>query len=133
MRNLVISLILISFLAGCISAVRSKGEAYPGYSCRESLMHYYSYCSNKKFTKEEFDAEIKTCEHDLTTTICDKEYADLLWCMGRVEPGTYSQGGGIAFGGKVGIYTGNLSTTDGCDCGSYVGALKECKMKRGQF
>ena len=93
-------------------------------------MHFFGYCSNEKLTKEEFETKVQFCEKELATKICDKEQAALLWCMGRVEPGTYSSGGGIFYRGFFG---GNSSVKDGCDCSSYMGELKKCRMKQGIF
>jgi hypothetical protein len=130
MKYMIVALLLISLLAGCASARRSEGEPYSGYSCRESLMHFYSQCSSEKLTKEEFTAKVQFCEKELATKICDKEQADLLWCQGRVAPGAYTSGGG--YYGR-GLYGGNSSTVDGCDCSIYVGELKKCRMKKGIF
>lgn len=130
MKYVVMALLLLSLLAGCASARRSDGEPYPGYSCRESFMHFYSQCSNDKFTKDEFEAKVQVCEKELATKICDKEQAGLLWCMGRVAPGMYTIGGGY-YGG--GFYGGNSNTTDGCDCSSFIGDLRKCRMEKGIF
>lgn len=89
-------------------------------------MHFYSYCADKKFTKEEFEAEVQSCEKEFATKICEKEQADLLWCMGRVATGAYSQG-------YLGLFGGGGSTSDGCDCSIFTGALKVCRMKKGLF
>jgi len=85
MKYIIVSLVLISFIMGCSPEIlRSSGKPYSGYSCRESLMHYFSYCSKEKLTKEDFEARVVFCEKELSTKICDKEQAALLWCMGRV-------------------------------------------------
>jgi hypothetical protein len=130
MRFFIVALLLVSLLTGCASAFRSKGEAYSGYSCRESFMHFYSQCSSEKLTKEEFEAKVQSCEKDLVTLICDKEQADVLWCMGRVAPGAYSSGGGMYYRG---FYGGQGSIMDGCDCSVHIGALKKCRMEKGIF
>jgi hypothetical protein len=130
MKYMIIVLLLISLLTGCASVRRSEGEPYRGYSCRESLMHFYSQCSTEKLTKEEFTAKVQLCEKELSTKVCDKEQADLLWCEGRVAPGSYTSGGG--YYGR-GFYSGNSSTVDGCDCSTYIGELKKCRMKKGIF
>jgi hypothetical protein len=129
MKYLITALILVSLLMAC-SSFRGKGETYSGYSCQESLMHFYSHCYDKKLTKEEFDAKVKNCEKEFASNICDKEQADILWCMGRVEPGIYSQGGVIC---SKWFCSGSGNTTDGCDCSSFIGKLKECRMKNGIF
>ncbi|OQB04026.1 MAG: hypothetical protein BWY19_01222 [bacterium ADurb.Bin212] len=135
MKKMIVSLFLVSFLLGCTSEIlRPSGKPYPGYACNESLLHFYSYCSKDKFIKEEFDAKVAYCEKQLATKICDREQASLLWCMGRVVPGTYSTGGGYVYGGKYGgFYTGNSSIADGCDCSYYEGALKKCRLEKGMF
>jgi hypothetical protein len=132
MKYIIVALLLVgSLTAGCSPEIlRPSGEPYSGYSCRESLMHFNSYCSNENLSKEEFDAKVKFCEKELATKICDKEQAALLWCMGRVAPGTYSRGGG--YYGR-GFYSGNSSTADGCDCSTYTGELKKCRMQKGIF
>lgn len=135
MKKMIVASLLASLLIGCSSALRFKGEPYSGYSCRESLMHFYSHCSDEKLTKETFEAKVQFCEKELTTKVCDKEQADLLWCMGRVLRGTYSSGGGVgvAVGHGVAISNGQSSTMDGCDCSTYTGELKKCRMKKGIF
>ena len=131
MNYRILALLLVSSLTGCSPEIlRSKGEPYSGYSCRESLMHFYSQCSAEKLTKEEFETKVEFCEKELATKVCDKEQAALLWCMGRVVPGTYSSGGGMYYRG---FYGGNSSTMDGCDCSIYTGDLKKCRMKQGIF
>src|SRR4030042_6043044 len=91
MKYMIVTLLLFSLLIGCSPEIlRPAGKPYSGYSCRESLMHFYSYCSNEKLSKEEFEAKVQFCEKELATKICDKEQAALLWCMGRVAPGTYT-------------------------------------------
>ena len=131
MKYIIVTLLLFGCLIGCSSEIlRSKGEPYSGYSCRESIMHYYSYCSVEKLTKEDFEAKVQFCEKELTTKVCDKEQATLLWCMGRVVPGTYTSGGGMYY---KGFYGGTSSTMEGCDCSLYTGDLKKCRMKKGIF
>jgi hypothetical protein len=131
MKYLIGTLLLVAFLTGCSSEIiRPKGESYSGYSCRESLMHFYSQCSGDKLTKEDFEAKVLFCEKELATKVCDKEQAALLWCMGRVAPGTYSSGGGMY--GR-GFYGGHSSTMDGCDCSTFTGDLKKCRMQQGIF
>jgi hypothetical protein len=131
MKYMIAVLLLVSLLTGCSSEImRSKGEPYSGYSCRESIMHYYSFCSSEKFTKEDFEAKVQFCEKELATKVCDKEQAVLLWCMGRVAPGTYTSGGGMYYRG---FYGGTSSTMEGCDCSIYTGELKKCRMKKGIF
>lgn len=129
MRNLLAGLALVILLTGC-TLFRGEGEVYSGYTCEKSLMHFYSYCTDKKFTKEEFEADVQFCEKEFATKICEKEQADLLWCMGRVAPGTYSQGGGVY---SQGFYIGVGSASDGCDCSTFTGALKACRMQKGLF
>lgn len=130
MKYATVALISIFLLTGCASLFRSKGEPYSGYSCRESLMHFYSQCSQEKLTKVEFEAKVQLCEKELATHICDKEQADLLWCMGRVAPGMYSSGGGMIYRG---LYSGHGSMTDGCNCSTYQGEIKKCRMQKGIF
>ena len=133
MKYLFASLMLMILLMGC-TAFRGKGETYSGYSCRESIMHYYAYCSDQKLTKDEFEAHVTTCEENMKSQICDKELADLLWCQGRVVPGVYTKGRGVAFGASgIGIAKGHSTTIDGCDCSTFAGAMKECRMKNGIF
>jgi len=122
----------VIFIVGCNPEIlRPAGNPYPGYSCRESIMHYYSYCSEEKISKEKFESKVKKCEEVLASKICDKEYASLLWCMGRVDPassGTYTRGGGVgAVSGGVAISgPQKTSTMDGCSCAGFEGALKKC-------
>lgn len=133
-RALSLSLMVVFFVMGCSSeALRPAGKPYPGYSCRESLMHFYSYCSKEKLTKEEFESKVEYCEKQLATKICDKEQAGLLWCMGRVAPGQYSSGGGYVYAAKHGFYFDNTLTIDGCDCGVWEGALRKCRLEKGMF
>ena len=133
MKYMIMTLLIVGLLAGC--SIRFKGQPYSGYDCRKSLMHYYSYCSAEKLTKEDFEAKVQLCEKELTTKDCDKEQADILWCMGRVAPGTYTSGGGVGVvvGKGVAISGGQSSTMEGCDCSIFTGALKECMMKKGIF
>lgn len=133
--KIVISVLLVTLLLGCSPEIlRPAGEPYSGYSCRQSLMHFYSYCSKDKLTKEEFDAKVAYCEKQLATKICDREQASLLWCMGRVAPGTYTQGGGYVYGGRYGgFYTGNATVADGCDCSYYEGSVRKCRLEKGMF
>jgi hypothetical protein len=131
MKHVIMPLLLISLLIGCSPEIlRPAGQPYSGYSYRESFLHFYSQCSNESFTKEEFQAKVQACEKELSTKICDKEQAGLLWCMGRVAPGTYSRGGG--YYGR-GFYSGNSSTSDGCDCSTFIGNLRKCRMEKGIF
>ena len=136
MKYMIVTLLLFSLLIGCSPEIlRPAGKPYSGYSCRESLMHFYSYCSNEKLSKEEFEAKVQFCEKELATKICDKEQAALLWCMGRVAPGTYTSGGGVGVpvGRGVVISGGQSSTMEGCDCSIHTGALKKCRMEKGIF
>lgn len=98
-------------------------------------MHFYSRCSAEKITKEEFTAKVQFCEKELATKVCEKEQADLLWCMGRVEPGAYTSGVGLGIpvGRSVVISSGQSSTMEGCDCSTFIGDLKKCRMKLGIF
>jgi hypothetical protein len=130
MKQTIAALLSIYLLVGCSSLFRSKGEPYSGYSCRESLMHFYSQCSTEKLTKDDFEAKVQLCEKELATNVCDKEQADLLWCMGRVAPGMYSSGGGMYYRG---LYGGHSSMTDGCDCFTFQGEIKKCQMQKGIF
>jgi hypothetical protein len=134
MKYMIVALLLIGLLVGC-SSIRFSGQPYHGYDCRKSLMHYYSYCSAEKLAKEDFEAKVQHCEKELTTKVCDKEQADILWCMGRVLPGTYTSGGGVGVAVSKGVVIsgGQSSTMEGCDCSIYTGALKECRMKKGIF
>jgi len=126
--SIIFSCITVIIFLGCASS-QSK-YPYSGYSCSESLLHFYSRCYDKKLSKEEFEEKVKNCEKELATGICVKEQADFLWCMGRVEPGSYSRGG--AFGGSGGAgFAG--PTLDGCDCSSALGDIKKCRMKQGMF
>ena len=136
MKYVIVILLLVALLTGCSPEIlRSKGEPYSGYSCRQSIMHYESYCSSDKLTKEDFEVKVQFCEKELTTKVCDKEQAALLWCMGRVVPGTYTSGGGVGVpvGRGVVISSGQSSTMEGCDCAIYTGALKKCRMEKGIF
>jgi hypothetical protein len=130
LKVLCVTLFSICFLSGCSNALRGKGKPYSGYSCQESLVHYYGNCYKEKITKDEFNAKVKICEQKIANEICEKEQADLLWCMGRVEPGTFSQGGMACSGWYC---VGGGSAIDGCDCSAYTGALKECQMRNGVF
>ncbi len=135
MKYIIPVFMLIILTIGCSAALRGQGETYSGYSCRESLMHFYSRCSNVKITKEEFEQKVQFCEKELATLICDREQADLLWCMGRVEPGAYTRGGGmgVLVGRGVVISSGQSSTEDGCSCASFEGSLRKCRMEKGIF
>ena len=131
MKYVVVFILLFSLLTGCSSEIlRSKGEPYSGYSCRESIMHYYSYCSVEKLTKEDFEAKVQFCEKELATKVCDKEQAALLWCMGRVAPGMYTSGGGMYY---KGFYGGTSSTMEGCDCSSFTGDLEKMPHEERYF
>ena len=113
---------------------RPAGEAFPGYSCRESLIHFYSNCSSEQLTKEKLDVLVTSCEESLAAKVCDKELANLLYCMGRVVPGTYSKDSRIAFPvGRLVIVTGQSGMKDGCDCMTFLADLKECQMRNGIF
>ena len=135
MKYIMGTLLLVALLTGCSPEIlRSEGEPYSGYSCRESLMHFYSNCSDEKLTKEDFEAKVRFCEKDLTSKVCDKEQAALLWCEGRVARGSYTSGMGAgAPAGRAFISSGHSSTIDGCDCSSFTGELKKCRMKKGIF
>jgi hypothetical protein len=130
MKNLFVFLLILFILVGCSTAFRSKGEPYSGYSCSESLLHYYSHCVTEPIKKEDFEAKVADCKIDLASKICDKQQADLLWCLGRVEPGTYSQATAACFRWAC---FGAGSISDGCDCSSYIAKLRECRMKKGIF
>ena len=123
MKYVIAALLIVGLLTGC--SIRFSGKPYSGYSCKESLMHYYSQCSDEKLTKEDFEAKVKFCEKELDTKVCDKEQADLLWCMGRVVRGTYSM--------SPGMYGGGGSISDGCDCSIQKGEIKKCRMGKGIF
>jgi hypothetical protein len=105
MKNIIIALLIFGFLEGC--SIRFAGKPYSGYSCWESILHCCSQCSDEKLTKEDFEAKVQSCEKKLFTKVCDKEQADLVWCMGRVVRGTYSMSPGMDGGGG--------SISDGCD------------------
>lgn len=120
MKSVMLTILTVVILSGC-SAFRQKGDTYSGASCEQSFMHFNSYCTDKKLSKIEFEAEVEKCNNVLRTEPCDKEYADLLWCMSRVSPGQYYTGGGPYGGGGI--------ISDGCDCSSFAGALKVCKAK----
>ena len=116
-------------LIGCAGPL---SDTYVGYNCKKSLLHFDSRCPNKKITKEEFEAKVQRCEKDLHNAqnfdygICAKEIADILWCMGRVEPdGNSSEG--------ITCDKWICSGKGGCDCSSFIANLKECKMKKGIF
>lgn len=121
MKYVILALLLISLLIGC--SIRFKGKPYSGYSCRESIRHFYKTCSAKEFTTEALDAKIRFCEKELATNICDKEQADLLWCMGRVAQGKYTQ--------LYGAYGSSSSIMDGCDCSVHISKLRTCRTKKG--
>ena len=67
MKYILVLLVFVSLLAGCASAPRSEGEPSSGYSCRESLMHFNSFCTDTKLTNEEFEAKVQECEKDFAT------------------------------------------------------------------
>ena len=129
MKSFCLAFAVLFLMTGC-SLFREHGEYYPGYTCEKSLTHFYSYCIKTKFSKEEFETAVKSCETEFVTKICDREQADLLWCLGRVTPGVYSRQGGIVV---EGFYLGKQSVSDGCDRSTYSGALKACRMKQGIF
>ena len=135
MKYLLLVLLLVGCFTGCSEALRTPGEPFEGYSCRESLIHYYSNCSSEQLSEEKLNSMVQSCEEKLATKICDKEQAALLWCMGRVAPGTYTRGGGVGIpiGRGAFISSGQSNTTDGCDCSTFEGDLKECRMKNGIF
>ncbi|MBP7231354.1 MAG: hypothetical protein KBA28_05425 [Syntrophaceae bacterium] len=124
MKKITFLLLIVSFI-GCNRTAQVIDGTYPGYSCRESLLHYYSRCYDGQLTKEEFENKVTECEHDLKTKTCVKEQADILWCQGRTEKGIYMAGPARPFGV-------NTATVDGCDCSYAFGALKECRMKTGE-
>jgi hypothetical protein len=136
MKYIIFALLFLS-LIGCNPEIfRPQGKPFIGYSCRESILHFHSQCSQEKLTKDDFEAKVSFCEKELASNVCDKEQAALLWCMGRVAPGTYSSGGGVVMSGgrgSAGFYTGNTSTSDGCDCSTFSGNLKKCRMELGIF
>jgi hypothetical protein len=119
----------ILILVGC-SGSRSKNEPYPGYSCHESLLHYYSLCTNESLSKETFDERVRDCNAALKSQVCDREKADLLWCMGRVTPGKYNKARMICNGW---VCFSKGQTKDGCDCSAFVGELRKCRMQNGLF
>jgi hypothetical protein len=130
MKYILVLLISVSLLTGCVSAPRSEGEPSSGYSCRESLMHFNSFCTDTKLTNEEFEAKVQDCEKGLATKVCDKEQVDLLRCMGQANPGIFSSSGEAY--PRVDIF-GHESELDTCDCSTFTGALEECLMKKGIF
>ena len=89
MKYATMALISIFLLTGCTSLFRSKGEPYSGYSCRESLMHFYSQCSQEKLTKDDFEAKVQLCEKELATTVCDKEHQACIRRVGECFTGVY--------------------------------------------
>lgn len=131
-----LSVLLLGLLfIGC-SSVRLPGKTYYGYSCRDSLMHYFAHCSDEKISKDDFEVKVQECEKELATKVCDKQQAEILWCKGRAWRGTYSQGSSVAVPvgkGGAAIGVGGSSTTEGCDCSIYEGELKKCLMKLGIF
>jgi hypothetical protein len=130
MKYILFLLVFVSLLTGCASALRSEGEPYSGYSCRESLMHFNSFCTDTKLTNEEFEAKVQECEKDFATKICEKEQVDLLRCLGRANPGIYSSSREASFWED---FFGHGSESDGCDCSTFLGALEECQIKKGIF
>ena len=130
MKYILVLLVFVSLLAGCASALRSEGEPSSGYSCRESLMHFNSFCTDTKLTNEEFEAKVQECEKDFATKICEKEQVDLLRCLGRANPGIYSSSREASFWED---FFGHGSESDGCDCSTFLGALEECQIKKGIF
>ena len=130
MKYILVLLVFVSLLAGCASAPRSEGEPSSGYSCRESLMHFNSFCTDTKLTNEEFEAKVQDCEKGFATKICDKEQANLLRCMGQANPGIYSSSRGASFWED---FFSHGSESDGCDCSTFLGALEECQIKKGIF
>ena len=87
-------------------------------------------CVKENITKEELELKIQDCNKALAGAVCDKEQADLLWCMGRVSPGQYSRLGAVCSGW---ICFGSGDTQDGCDCSSFAGELRKCRMQNGIF
>ena len=130
MKYILFLLVFVSFLTGCASVPRSEGEPYSGYSCRESLMHFNSFCTDTKLTNEEFEAKVQECEKDFATKICEKEQVDLLRCLGRANPGIYSSSRETY---PREDFFGRGSESDGCDCSTFLGALEECQIKKGIF
>jgi len=130
MKYILFLLVFVSLLTGCASALRSEGEPYSGFSCRESLMHFNSFCTDTKLTNEEFEAKVQECEKDFATKICEKEQVDLLRCLGRANPGIYSSSREASFWED---FFGHGSESDGCDCSTFLGALEECQIKKGIF
>jgi len=130
MKHILLLLVFVSLLTGCASAPRSEGEPSSGYSCRESQMHFNSFCTDTKLTNEEFEAKVQECEKDFATKICEKEQVDLLQCMGRANPGIYSSSRGASFWED---FFGHGSTSNDCDCSTSENLLKECQRKNGIF
>jgi hypothetical protein len=130
MKYILFLLVFVRLLTGCASVPRSEGEPYSGYSCRESLMHFNSFCTDTKLTNEEFEAKVQECEKDFATKICEKEQVDLLRCLGRANPGIYSSSREASFWED---FFGHGSESDGCDCSTFLGALEECQIKKGVF
>jgi hypothetical protein len=130
MKYILVLLVFVSLLTGCASAPRSEGEPSSGYSCRESLMHFNSFCTDTKLTNEEFEAKVQECEKDFATKICEKEQVDLLRCLGQANPGIFSSSGGAY--PREDIF-GHGNESDGCDCSTFSGALEECQIKKGIF
>jgi len=126
MKYILVLLVFVSLLAGCASAL-VRGEPSSGYSCRESLMHFNSFCTDTKLTNEEFEAKVQDCEKGFATKICDKEQANLLRCMDK-QIGIYSSSRGASFWED---FFSHGSESDGCDCSTFLGALEECLMKKG--
>lgn len=116
-------IIVLVLLSGCQGMLRAKGQPYRGYTCRESLVYYYSHCSTAPITQEMLESRVSTCEKNLSDGICDKELADLLWHMGRATPTTYTSPSGLL----------SSSTYNGCDCLAPAGDLKQCQMEHGIF
>ena len=130
MKYILVLLVFVSLLTGCASAPRSEGEPSSGYSCRESLMHFNSFCTDTKLTNEEFEAKVQESEKDFATKICDKEQTDLLRCMGQANPRIYSSSMAAY---PWGAFFDHGSEWVGCDCSTFLEALEECQIKKGIF
>ena len=129
---MVISIFAVLSLLGCPGPVRQKGEPYPGYSCRESILHYGAYCQTEDLGEEDLAKKVADCEKELAGP-CDKERAGLLWCMGRAYPAGYSQGRGVLIpdGKGSGISAGSSAEFNGCDCSEWTEAIRDCRIKNG--
>lgn len=121
-----IGALIILILAGC-AAPRGKGETYPGYSCRESNIHYASRCNNGEVNPAQMEKEVAACEREMAKKICDRELADLLKCMGQAIPGSYAEGGTCTGAPCLAI----RDRYDGCDCSSQMKSVKDCRLVNG--